>query len=109
MARTIEGLLDKIHTTPPAKPWRAAKSLAEEADLKRWVLTHKYQDLQGEFRTRVKRHGREPEPAPRPGAPADKSPTPTGAESRTNLTSHHPSHFHRQGPASAKHLRQHHR
>lgn len=29
------------------------KSLAAEADVKRWVLTHKHQDLQNEFHDRV--------------------------------------------------------
>ena len=29
------------------------KSLAEEAGLKRWVLTHKHTDLQAEFRARI--------------------------------------------------------
>ena len=29
------------------------KSLATEADVKRWILTHKHTDLQGEFRARV--------------------------------------------------------
>ncbi len=38
------------------------KSLADEADVKRWILTHKRLDLQDEFRARVQRHGRDPEP-----------------------------------------------
>jgi len=38
------------------------KSLAEEAGLKRWVLTHKHLDLQQEFRAMVSRNGRDPEP-----------------------------------------------
>lgn len=38
------------------------KSLAVEADVKRWVLTHRHQDLQDEFRARVTRHGSDPEP-----------------------------------------------
>ena len=29
------------------------KSLADEAQVKRWVLTHKHTDLQDEFRTRI--------------------------------------------------------
>ena len=36
------------------------KSLAAEAQVKRWVLTHKHPDLQGEFRARIERHGRTP-------------------------------------------------
>lgn len=38
------------------------KSLADEADVKRWVLTHRQQDLQDEFRARVAVHGTDPEP-----------------------------------------------
>jgi len=38
------------------------KSLAGEADVKRWILTHRHQDLQDEFRARVARHGTDPEP-----------------------------------------------
>lgn len=38
------------------------KSLAEEASVKRWVLTHRHQDLQAEFRDRVATHGTDPEP-----------------------------------------------
>lgn len=33
------------------------KSLAEEAQLKRWLLTHRHTDLQDEFRARVARRG----------------------------------------------------
>ena len=38
------------------------KSLADEAGVKRWILTHRHTDLQDEFRTRATTHGREPEP-----------------------------------------------
>ena len=38
------------------------KSLADEAGLKRWLLTHRHQDLQDEFRARVTRQGSDPEP-----------------------------------------------
>ena len=38
------------------------KSLAEEAGVKRWILTHRHQDLQVEFRDRVAAHGTDPEP-----------------------------------------------
>lgn len=38
------------------------KSLAAEADVKRWALTHKHQDLQTEFRDRVAQNGSDPEP-----------------------------------------------
>lgn len=41
------------------------KSLADEAGVKRWVLTHKHKDLQDEFRSRVTEHGRDPEPVRR--------------------------------------------
>ncbi len=37
------------------------KSLAAEADVKRWVLTHKHTDLQDEFRQRIATHGETPE------------------------------------------------
>jgi len=35
---------------------------ALQADVKRWILTHRHQDLQDEFRARVARHGSDPEP-----------------------------------------------
>jgi len=38
------------------------KSLADEAAVKRWILTHRHQDLQDEFRARVAQHGSDPEP-----------------------------------------------
>lgn len=38
-------------------------SLAVEADVKRWILTHRHLDLQDEFRSRVTAHGGDPEPA----------------------------------------------
>lgn len=38
------------------------KSLAEEAGVKRWILTHRHQDLQAEFRDRIAAHGTDPEP-----------------------------------------------
>ena len=38
------------------------KSLAEEAGVKRWILTHRHQDLQAEFRDRIATHGNDPEP-----------------------------------------------
>lgn len=37
------------------------KSLAAEAQLKRWILTHKHVDLQSEFRARVAQQGRLPQ------------------------------------------------
>lgn len=36
------------------------KSLAEEAQVKRWLLTHRHTDLQEEFRARVAQLGRVP-------------------------------------------------
>lgn len=36
------------------------KSLAEEAGVKRWLLTHRHKDLQDEFRARIERTGTEP-------------------------------------------------
>lgn len=38
------------------------KSLAEEAGVKRWILTYRHQDLQAEFRDRIASHGTDPEP-----------------------------------------------
>lgn len=38
------------------------KSLAEEAGVGRWLLTHRHTDLQAEFRDRVAAHGADPEP-----------------------------------------------
>lgn len=40
-------------------------SLADEADVKRWILTHRHQDLQDEFRARIASHGSDPEPVRR--------------------------------------------
>jgi hypothetical protein len=37
------------------------KSLAAEAQVKRWLLTHKHVDLQDEFRARVDHQGRTPQ------------------------------------------------
>jgi len=37
------------------------KSLAAEAGVKRWLLTHKHQDLQEEFRDKVQVHGSTPD------------------------------------------------
>ena len=37
------------------------KSLAAEAGVKRWVLTHKHTDLQDEFRDRIRIHGTTPD------------------------------------------------
>lgn len=38
------------------------KSLAEEAGVKRWLLTHRHTDLQDEFRARIESAGTEPAP-----------------------------------------------
>lgn len=38
------------------------KSLAEEAGVKRWLLTHRHTDLQAEFRDRTAAHGTDPAP-----------------------------------------------
>lgn len=38
------------------------KSLADEAGMKRWMLTHRHSDLQDEFRARIAGAGTEPEP-----------------------------------------------
>lgn len=41
------------------------KSLADEAGVKRWLLTHRHTDLQAEFRDRIATHGHDPEPVQR--------------------------------------------
>jgi predicted RNase H-like nuclease (RuvC/YqgF family) len=41
------------------------KSLADEAGVKRWLLTHRHTDLQAEFRDRIATHGQDPEPVQR--------------------------------------------
>ena len=41
------------------------KTLADEAGVKRWVLTHRHTDLQEEFRARIDSHGCDPEPVQR--------------------------------------------
>lgn len=61
--RTIRDAMSRL---VGGKPLRSdgkltVKSLAEEAGVKRWVLTHKYTDLQDEFRAIVDGIGREPE------------------------------------------------
>lgn len=38
------------------------KSLADEAGVKRWILTHRHQDLQAEFRDRISVQGTDPAP-----------------------------------------------
>ena len=37
------------------------KSLAEEAQVKRWLLTHRHTDLQDEFRAKIAQRGHVPE------------------------------------------------
>lgn len=38
------------------------KSLADEAGVKRWLLTHRHTDLQSEFRAKIASHGNDPAP-----------------------------------------------
>lgn len=62
-----QAIRDAMDRLLDAKPIRSdgkltIKSLADEADVKRWILTHRHQDLQGEFRARVTRRGSDPEP-----------------------------------------------
>lgn len=38
------------------------KSLADEAGVKRWLLTHRHTDLQSEFRAKIATHGSDPAP-----------------------------------------------
>lgn len=53
-----ERIRDAMHRLLDGEPLHSdgkltIKSLAEEAEVKRWLLTHRHTDLQGEFRARV--------------------------------------------------------
>lgn len=61
--RTIRDAMDRLLAGTPIRSdgKLTVQSLAAEAGVKRWVLTHKFPDLQGEFRDRVKTHGSTPD------------------------------------------------
>jgi len=56
MARLIDG--KSLHSDGKL----TVKSLAEEARVKRWLLTHRHTDLQDEFRARIANSNNEPQP-----------------------------------------------
>ena len=60
--RQIRDAMDRLLKGDPIRSdgKLTVKSLAVEADLKRWYLTHKHTDLQHEFRDRVRTHGATP-------------------------------------------------
>lgn len=62
--RMIRDAMDRLIAGEPVRSdgKLTIKSLAEEAGVKRWLLTHRHTDLQGEFRDRVAAFGTEPEP-----------------------------------------------
>lgn len=57
--RTIRDAMDRLLDGRPlhSDGKLTIKSLAEEAQLKRWLLTHKHTDLQDEFRARLDQRG----------------------------------------------------
>lgn len=59
----MERLLDGAPVRSDGK--LTVKSLADEAGLKRWLLTHRHQDLQDEFRARIASIDSSPEPVRR--------------------------------------------
>lgn len=53
-----ERIRDAMHRLLDGEPLHSdgkltIKSLADEAEVKRWLLTHRHTDLQGEFRARI--------------------------------------------------------
>lgn len=62
--RTIRDAMDRLIAGAPVRSdgKRTIQSLAEEAGVKRWMLTHRHTDLQDEFRARIDSSGTEPEP-----------------------------------------------
>lgn len=61
--RLIRDAMDRLLAGTPIRSdgKLTVKSLAVEAGVKRWVLTHKLPDLQDEFRDRVRTHGTTPD------------------------------------------------
>lgn len=61
--RTIRDAMDRLLEGKPIRSdgKLTVKSLAAEAGVKRWVLTHQHTDLQQEFRDRCDRQGDTPE------------------------------------------------
>lgn len=63
LRRTIRDAMTRLVEGHPIRSdgKLTVKSLAEEAGVKRWVLTHKYTDLQDEFRAMTDGVGGEPD------------------------------------------------
>ena len=61
--RTVRDAMDRLLQGKPIRSdgKLTIKSLAVEAGVKRWVLTHQHKDLQQEFRDRCARQGETPE------------------------------------------------
>lgn len=61
--RTVRDAMERLITGSPIRSdgKLTIKSLAVEAGVKRWVLTHQHTDLQREFRARCDRQGETPE------------------------------------------------
>lgn len=61
--RTIRDAMDRLIEGKPIRSdgKLTVKSLAAEAGVKRWVLTHQHTDLQQEFRDRCERQGDTPD------------------------------------------------
>lgn len=62
LRRTIRDAMTRLVEGHPIRSdgRLTVKSLAEEAGVKRWLLTHKYTDLQEEFKARIKGPREEP-------------------------------------------------
>lgn len=60
--RTVRDAMDRLIAGKPlhSDGKLTVKSLAEEARVKRWLLTHRHTDLQDEFRTRIANTSTEP-------------------------------------------------
>ena len=60
--RVIRDAMDRLLAGTPIRSdgKLTIKSLAAEAGVKRWVLTHRHLDLQDEFRAKVHTHGSTP-------------------------------------------------
>lgn len=62
--RTIRDAIERLLAGEPVRSdgKLTIKSLADEAGVKRWLLTHRHTDLQTEFRDRIDGLGTTPEP-----------------------------------------------
>lgn len=60
--RRIRDAMDRLLEAKPlhSDGKLTVKSLADEAQVKRWLLTHRHLDLQDEFRAKIAQHGRIP-------------------------------------------------